>query len=241
MNITIITITYNAAAYLEATLQSVVAQECPHIEHLVWDGGSCDGTLDIIRRYPHVTLYQGTDQGIADAMNQGALRAKGRFLLYLHADDLLASPKTLSYLQTALLQYPHTEWFYGQAHMIDAQGVISRTTPLEPFSAGRLRKYNFITHPAALISKKLFNLVGGFDPQLRYCMDYDLWLRATRQVTPIMLPAVLASFREHVQSTSTKNRQQVTDEAYDVRNRYTQTLWERWLSYRTWRRRRACL
>lgn len=238
MKFSVITVTYNAAAYLEQTLRSVADQEFGGYEHIVWDGGSTDRTLEIVRSFPHVTLYEGCDEGISDAMNRGAALAKGDFLLHLHADDYLATPRVLAMVEHTLRLHPHVDWLYGRLNVIDFKEEFKRTTPYEAFSFKRLRRYNFISHPATFVRRSLFKRVGGFDKSLKYCMDYDLWLRLAAQATPFALPTVLACFREHQYSLSTSQPLRVADEAYRVRNRYVATLFERYRSYRTWKKRR---
>ncbi len=238
MKFSIVTITYNAAAYLEQTLSSVADQEYTDFEHILWDGGSTDQTLEIARGFPHLKIYEGKDEGISDAMNRGAAFAKGEFLLHLHADDLLAHPRTLSMVASTLKLHPDIEWLYGQAAIINSCGDWLQTTPYESYSFKRLRKYNFITHPATYVKRSLFEKVGGFHKALRYCMDYDLWLRLATHQTGFPLPTVLAHFRSHQDSLSTSEPIRVADEAYRVRNRYVTTLYERFRSYRTWKKRR---
>lgn len=241
MKFTLVTVTYNAAAYLEQTLRSVAEQDFRDFEHVIWDGGSTDGTPEMVKRFPHVTLYEGKDEGIADAMNKGAAYAKGDFLIHLHADDLLAHSHVLTMIARTLRLHPAIEWLYGQLKVIDEKGVVIRTTPYEPYSFKRLRRYNFISHPATVIKRTLFERVGGFDKCLKYCMDYDLWLRLAVHTRAFALPTVLACFREHQHSLSTHEPICVTDEAYRVRNGYVLTPFERYRSYRTWKKRRqAC-
>jgi glycosyltransferase involved in cell wall biosynthesis len=238
MRFSVITITFNAEKYLAQTLHSVAVQERVGFEHLVWDGGSTDCTLKIARSFSHVKIIEGRDHGIADAMNRSAAYAQGEFLLYLHADDLLAHSQSLLMAERALSLHPHVEWLYGKAHVINEAGAIVRTTPYEPFSGRRLRKYNFMTHPATILSRSLFKKAGEFDSDLRYCMDYDLWLRLAKLSIPFALATPLACFRQHNSSLSTKEPLGVTDEAYLVRNRYVASLYERFRSYRTWKKRR---
>lgn len=239
MRFSLITITYNSERYLRQTLESVACQEFKDFEHILWDGGSRDGTLDIARQFPHLKIYQGVDSGISDAMNRGAEFAQGDFLLHLHSDDLLAHSKTLSLFDKYLELHPHLKWIYGRAHIIDEMGNLKKTTPYEPFSHKRLLRYNFITHPATLISQELFKSVGGFKKELRYCMDYDLWLRLSCLTKPMGIPSVVSSFREHTHSLSTSEPLKVSDEAYQVRKCYTRSIWDRYRSYRVWKKRRS--
>lgn len=238
MKFSVITITYNAAAYLEQTLRSVAQQEFADFEHIIWDGGSGDRTLEIARSFPHVTVYEGKDEGISDAMNRGAAHAKGDFLLHLHADDFLATPRTLAMVDNVLRLHPQIDWLYGKVNVVDFKGEFKRETPYEPFSFKRLRRYNFLSHPAVFVKRSLFEKAGGFHKNLKYCMDYDLWLRLAAHTSAFALPTVLACFREHQYSLSTSEPVRVADEAYRVRNRYVASSLERFRSYRTWKKRR---
>ncbi len=240
MRFSVITITFNAEAFLEKTLESVANQEHDSFEHIIWDGGSTDKTLEIASRYD-VKIHQGQDGGIADAMNKGAAFASGNILLHLHADDLLENPKVLSFADTAFLQHPHIRWLYGQAYTIDEKGELKSRSTYAPFSLKKLCRYNTITHPATFVERAFFEEVGGFNPQLKYCMDYELWLRLAHLSTPLALPTTFASFREHGGSLSTSTPRGVADEAYQIRNKYTCSLWQKWKSYKTWRKRlEAC-
>lgn len=235
---TIVTICYNAEVFLEDTLQSIANQSFKNFQHIVWDGGSTDRTLEIVSKFKGIELHTGKDEGISDAMNKGAQFAKGRYILFIHADDLLMNSQTLKLWSQVVSHYPKTRWFYGRAKMIDEKGDELRSTPIEPYTHKRLRKYNFITHPSTLMERALFEEVGGFDAKLKYCMDYDLWLRAAKVCDPIHIPTLLSCFREHSNSTSISNPFRVTDEAYQIRNCYVRSPLERWRSYRIWKKRR---
>ena len=98
MKFSIITVTYNAEATLERTLQSVAQQTYPHVEHLIIDGASKDKTLEIARRYPHAIVHSEPDKGLYDAMNKGIRLATGNYLCFLNAGDTLHSKETLAHI-----------------------------------------------------------------------------------------------------------------------------------------------
>jgi glycosyltransferase involved in cell wall biosynthesis len=237
MRFSIVTVTLNAEKFLEQTLLSVAGQIFSGYEHIVWDGGSVDHTIEIIQRFPHAKLFSGQDSGISDAMNRGAQFASGEYIIHLHADDCLAHERVLAELDQFLCQRGDPPWVYGQVDIIDHEGGYQRTSQLVSFDARRLRKYNTISHPATVLSRRLFVDSGGFRTDLKYCMDYELWLRLARSHEAIAMPVVVAKFRGHQGSLSTRETKGVADEAYRVRNEYVKNIWERFLSYRTWRRR----
>lgn len=237
MRFSILTITYNAEKFLEKTLQSVACQQFQDYEHLIFDGGSQDRTLEIARGFPHVKIFQGKDAGISDAMNQVAALAKGQFLLHLHADDLLADERTLLIVDTTIKQYPTFKWLYGLSTFIDEEGRSKKDQIWAPFNHDKLKKYNTISHPATYYSREFFLKTGGFKKELKLCMDYDLWRRFAIQSEPLALPKILAKFREHSGSTSTSLPIKVADEVRLIRDSYATNLYEKWRSYRTWKRR----
>ncbi len=238
MRFSVVTVTYNAERYIGEALRSVAEQEFSGYEHIVWDGGSSDGTLGIVSQYPDVVVRIGEDSGISDAMNKGASFARGEYLIHLHADDLLYNSMVLRRLDTFLRQRPGCKWAYGVVQNIDENGIVLGKGRFIGYDSRRLRRYNIISHPGVVISRSLFTSLGGFDVGLRYCMDYDMWLRcAEHDIAAYPFPGVVASFRQHAGSLSTVEQEGVALEAYMVRNRYVRTLWDRWRSYRTWRSR----
>ncbi|SCA63302.1 PGL/p-HBAD biosynthesis glycosyltransferase Rv2957 [Chlamydiales bacterium SCGC AG-110-M15] len=239
MQFSIITITFNSEIYIKETLQSVANQNFTDYEHIIWDGGSTDRTLSIAQEFPHIIIKQGIDSGISDAMNKGASFAKGKYLLHLHSDDSLDHPDVLSHVHHFLLQHPHAEWVYGLSHNVNHLGKTLSQSNFIPFSAEKLRKYNIISHPSTFLKNSLFQAAGGFNTETKYCMDYELWLRLAEMTPAQAMPFVVSRFREHEGSLSTGNQVAVADEAYQVRNRFVKGLWERWRSYRTWKKRRA--
>ena len=238
MRFSIITVTLNCERFLAESIESVLQQSYGDYEHIVWDGGSTDGTLEILRSYPHIQLFTGKDSGISDAMNKGAAHCTGDYLLWIHADDRLADPKALEKLALSLEQHKYPGWAYALCANMDESGQVTQIPSFTPFSVQQLRNYNCISHPATCVQRDLFEETGGFDTGLRYCMDYDLWLRLSRLCEPVAFPFVLSHFRQHDDSLSTREQLGVADEAYAVRKRYQKGLWERWKSYRTWKKRR---
>jgi glycosyltransferase involved in cell wall biosynthesis len=236
MRFSIITITFNAEKYLEETLASVDCQEFSDFEHIIWDGGSTDQTAAIVKKFPKVKFFQSKDQGISDAMNKGAFVAQGEFLIHLHADDLLAHKKVLTFVDTALRQH-RTLWLYGKTTNVDEKGIKKEEGLFVPYNYKRLKKYNCISHPATFISREFFLENKGFNVNLKYAMDYELWLRLGQKSQPFAMPQVLAYFRQHTGSLSTTHPRLVAKEAFEIRNRYNSSFWAKYQSYRTYKRR----
>jgi glycosyltransferase involved in cell wall biosynthesis len=217
LRFSIITCTWNSMPLLEESIASVLIQDYPDIEYIFVDGGSTDGTLDVIRslRRPH-TLIENVRGGISQAMNAGIRAATGDVITHLHADDYYLGPDVLSTVAAHLEDGKHG-WLFGRA-FTDIDGDLHPECYAVPcFSYRRLLRGNFIPHPATFVRRALMLRTGGFDTYLRYAMDYDLWLKLACLSRPVQLDEPLAAFREHEGSLSTRNRLAAMEEDLVVR------------------------
>jgi glycosyltransferase involved in cell wall biosynthesis len=224
VKITVVTVCRNAAGHLEEAMASVLEQDWPDLEYLVVDGGSIDGTVALIRRQaerdPRIAWSSEPDGGIADAMNKGIARSTGELVAFLHADDRYRGTDVLSRVAAAMGANPGALWLTAGIREVDAGGNPLRNIAVRRFSRRRLLRNNIILHPATFVRRAAFARVGGFDPSLRYAMDYDLWLRLARLAPPVEVDAYLADFRVHPGSLSSVNRGEALEEEYLVRCRY---------------------
>lgn len=218
----IITITLNSESYLTETIESVISQDYPHKEHIIIDGGSTDGTHDILKDFADdVKCISEPDNGIADAMNKGIRISKGNILSHLHSDDRYL-PGTLSQVSRAFLQQPEKMWLYGNGEYIDEEGRRIKEKRLSPYSYRALKKLNTIFHPSVFTRKAVFEEVGYFDCSLDFAMDYEMWLKIGKFFDPIQLNEPLASFRVHSKSASIVEHLKAFDEEYQVRKKNCQ-------------------
>jgi glycosyltransferase involved in cell wall biosynthesis len=199
--ITVVTPSFNAAATIEETLRSVREQDYPHVEHVVVDGGSTDGTVEILERAEGVRFVSEPDRGLSHAMNKGVAMATGDVIGWLNADDVYL-PGALARVGEALRQRPEALWATGRCLIIDGEGREIRRgitrykdTLLRHWSFGLHLTQNFVSAPSTFVRRHAFDLVGGFDERFRYSMDYDVWLRLGRRSAPIVIDAPLACFR----------------------------------------------
>jgi glycosyltransferase involved in cell wall biosynthesis len=195
--VSIITPSFNQAAFISAAIESVLAQDYPNIEYIVVDGGSADGTPDILRGYgERVRWISEPDGGQSEAINKGVRMSSGAILAWLNADDLYM-PQAVSRAVAALQADPQAAFVYGQARFIDRDGrEIAPCVQVEPFNLDRLiNEQDFIVQPATFMRRDAFLAVGGLDAGLRYCLDYDLWIKLGLQFSACYLPAILAQVR----------------------------------------------
>jgi glycosyltransferase involved in cell wall biosynthesis len=200
--ISIVTPSFNQASHLEAALRSVLEQAYPNIEYIVIDGGSTDGSLDILRRYADRLAYWSSepDSGQTDAVNKGFARAHGEILAWLNSDDVYlpgAIAEAVDYLTT----HPEVGMVYGQADYIGGDGRIIGRFPSALTDYRRLRQgYVHIPQQAAFFRARLWKMVGPLDPTFFFAMDYDLWVRIASVSRLAHMPRRWAGFRLHGQT-----------------------------------------
>jgi glycosyltransferase involved in cell wall biosynthesis len=197
--ISIVTPSYNQARFLEATIRSVLEQDYPHIEYLIVDGGSTDGSLEIIQRYADRLAWwvSEPDQGQTDAINKGFARARGEIFAWLNSDDTYA-PGAVSQAVAFLQSHPQVGMVYGDANLIDENGQVIGKFPARQTDYRRLKRgYVHIPQQASFFRASLWKQVGPLDPTFYFAMDYDLWVRIARLAPLHYVPSLWANFRLH--------------------------------------------
>lgn len=206
--LSVITPSLNNATYIRQTIESVLTQDYPHIEHLVIDGGSTDGTVAILReygcRYPdRFRWISEPDKGQSDALNKGISLARGEFIAWQNADDYYL-PNVFAEPIAYLTAHPEVAMVFSQGLTVDATGAIVAQSPGAPFRQAqllehedyaRLLKRDYIATQAAFIRRDALLACGGFDVNLHYAMDYDLWLRLGLRYRMAYLPGVRGVWR----------------------------------------------
>ena len=197
--VSIVTPSFNQAAYLEQTIRSVLGQDYPNLEYLIVDGGSTDGSIEIIKRYADKLTWwvSEPDCGQTEALNKGFLHANGQILAWLNSDDTYqpgAVREAVDYLQNN----PQVVLVYGDAYYIDEKGIVIGTFPAAQTDLPRLRRgYVHIPQQASFFTATGWKAVAPLDQSFFFAMDYDLWVRLA-QIGPIVYhPRPWANFRLH--------------------------------------------
>ncbi len=200
-SISIVTPCLNAVDTIAETLASVREQRYPHLEHIVVDGGSTDGTLELLERADGISYSSEPDEGRPDAANKGVSRASGELIGFLNADDCY-EPGALRAVGEAFARDPQAMWATGYCRIIDGSGEEIRR-PVTAYKNLLLRRFsfplyltqNFVSDPATFVRRAALDEVGLLDNRYRISHDYDLWLRVARRWEPVVLERYLSSFR----------------------------------------------
>lgn len=211
--ISIVTPSFNQGRYLEETIRSVLLQGYPNLEYMVLDGGSTDNSKDIIQAYSGQLAYWKSEQdgGQSDAISQGLDRASGEILGWVNSDDLLL-PGCLKKVGIYFATHPNVDCVVGGAVVIDQFGAIMRN-PIklpkivrgepETFMSLLSRRGCSFYQPASFWRREAYLAVDGLNTELRFSMDYDLYLRLAHKKPFGHMDQLLACFRVHLGSKTT--------------------------------------
>lgn len=202
--VSIVTPSYNQSAFLEETIRSVLEQDYPHVEYIIVDGGSSDGSVEIIRRYESRLAWwvSEKDRGQTDALNKGFARAHGDILAWLNSDDTYL-PGAISQAVACLQAHPEAAMVYGDANLVSANGEFLGRFPARQTDYRRLMRGSVhIPQQASFFRAELWRKVGPLDASFYFAMDYDLWVRLAKWAPLHYEPRLWANFRLHSQGKS---------------------------------------
>jgi glycosyltransferase involved in cell wall biosynthesis len=211
MRISIITVSFNSAATIRDTLESIQRQEYNNIEHIIIDGQSTDNTVAIIREFKHVSKFiSEPDQGLYDAMNKGLQLASGDVVGILNSDDFYANNAILKKVAAAF-NNTHAHCVYGDLQYVNPQNSLK---VVRTWKAGKFKQKNFLfgwmpPHPTFFVRKEVYDKVGFFDVSLKSAADYEMMLRILykHQHSVTYIPEVLVKMRAGgVSNASMRNR-----------------------------------
>lgn len=224
--ISIVTPSYNQANYLEATIQSVLAQVYPAVEYIVIDGGSTDTTLKILRKYERILHWLSEpDQGQAEAINKGFKKSTGEIVAWLNSDDIYL-PGTLHRVAHFFSQHPEIDVVYGDYQLIDARGRLLLCKQEIPFDYNiLLYGLDYISQPTVFFRRRWFDRVGYLDETLHYGLDWEYWLRLAQAGARFAhIPHYLAATRWHLEAKTLVAPPQMFAEHDAIRARYWNKL-----------------
>ncbi|MBN1258072.1 MAG: glycosyltransferase [Planctomycetes bacterium] len=224
MKFSVVVPSFNQASFLPACLDSILSQEGKdlEVEILVYDGGSTDGSKEILEHYaPRLAYWQSCpDGGQAAVLRQGFKRACGEILGWVNSDDLLF-PGALARAVEYFTGQPEVSLAYGDAIWIDARGEVLRPKreidfDWKIFAYG----YCYLPQPAAFFRKSAYEACGGVDPSFQCCMDYDLWHRLRETGGVGHISAFMAGIRQHPEAKTSRLQANFRQEEARLREQY---------------------
>ena len=176
MKVSIITIAYNSAKTIAKTLQSVLDQKVKNIEHIIIDGKSSDNTLEICKKFSHISkIISEKDKGVYDAFNKGLKFATGEIIGFLNSDDTFYNEESLQDIINAFDS--NTDCIYGNLEYINSNGVVVRKWKSKVFKAGAFKKAWMPAHPTFYCRKKIYDKLGWYKSSYKIAGDFELMLR----------------------------------------------------------------
>lgn len=199
--VSIITPSFNQAQFLPQTLRSVREQDYQPIEHLVVDGGSTDGTREILKNAPGIRYISEPDRGQVDALNKGFRLASGDILAWLNSDDTMN--RDCVRLAVAALERTGADLVYGNLDIVDEQGKLLRPFHGIPFDY-RILLYgiNYIGQQTCFFRRSLLENAGPLRAEFDNSFDFELWLRMARHGRLVYAPELRAQIRKHPNAKS---------------------------------------
>ena len=196
--ISVVTPSFNHAGFIEETIRSVLLQGYPNLEYVIVDGGSTDGTQDVIRRYePWLTWWVSEpDRGQAHAINKGLRRVSGEWVAWINSDDLLY-PNALAAIARASARHREAGLIYGAGAKIDPSGRVIQKVPFRPYDKRLLRTKYFMLQQSSFMRRDALRDLGWLDESLQYVMDWDVAMRIGRAYPIQAIADDIGMFRIH--------------------------------------------
>ena len=206
----IITPCLNAQTYIAEAIESVLIQHAPDVEHIIVDGGSSDGTLEILKKFPHLIVVSEPDNGMYDAINKGIGISKGEWIGLLNADDLYPAGSLKQVLE-AVVQDPRLQAVNGGFIVFEDDGNERKTVRVSPSIGANEFWYRIVSGSTApntwFLRRSVFESYGSYDSRYRYAADRELIMRlALAGLRPLSLEGVNYYFRQH-EGSATFSRQ----------------------------------
>jgi glycosyltransferase involved in cell wall biosynthesis len=213
--VTVVINSYNQAAYLEKTIQSALQQDYTHMEILLVDGGSTDGSLEIIKRYADRFAWwvSEKDSGQADGINKGLKRAKGEIAAWLNSDDYYL-PGIVSRAVDQWRSHPDAVMIYGDVIAVDESGKVMNRMQIGDWQLQDLMAFKIINQPAVFMNRSALVNSGYLDLNYHYLLDHHLWLRIASQGRMVHVPEVWAAGRFHSAAKNVAGAARFGEEAY---------------------------
>ncbi len=230
LTFSIVTPSYNQGEFIERTIQSVLSQSIKPFEYFVFDGGSKDNTIELLKKYESQLCWVSEkDNGQTHAVNKGLKKATGDIIGWLNSDDIYY-PGALESVQRFFEENPSVGVVYGRANHIDKEDGVIEAYPTEPWDIERFKSICFLSQPAVFFRRSIVENYGLLDEKLNFCMDYEYWMRlASKGASFAHIPLVLAGSRFYLETKTLNQRVSVHKEINDMLKKTLGKTPDRWL------------
>ena len=217
MKISIVTPSYQQARYLEQTIRSVLQQDHAALEYFVIDGGSSDGSVEIIQQYAgQLTGWVSEkDKGQANAINKGLRQTGGEIVAWINSDDYYL-PGAFARALEVFQQHPEAGLVYGDVLSVDGSGNAFNLQTFQPYGLIDLMAFRIISQPAVFMRRSVLEQAGLLDESYHLLLDHQLWLRMARLAPMIYIPETLAAARYHAEAKNLARTAEFGREAYRI-------------------------
>ncbi len=223
MKISILTPSYNQAAFLEQNIQSIMLQELAHgdeVEHIIMDGGSTDGSVDILRKYPHLIWRSEKDRGQAHALNKAFALSTGDIIGWVNSDDMLPHNSLFTVVEF-FKRYPDRHVLVGNLLIIDENSQILHKIPAQAVTYdGLLNGTECVTQTSTFFRRAVFTTVGNFNESLHYGVDHEFFLRVAKSFRFYTIDQDLGTFRKYGESKTGSSAIEFIKDRIAIRRMY---------------------
>lgn len=215
--VSIVTPSYNQADYLEQTIRSVLEQDYPRVEYIVVDGGSTDGSAEIIEKYGDRLAFwvSEKDAGQAEAINKGLARATGEIVAWLNSDDFYF-PGAVAAAMKAFEAHPEAGLIYGDTLAVDEEGDFIHFPKYAQWSLEDMLTFHIIGQPAVFMRREVLLKAGFLDPSFHFLLDHHLWIRMASRAPMVYVPERWAAGRFHESAKNVAQAARFGEEAFRI-------------------------